>query len=473
MTISLTVRHFAAGACAWLCTSTGVLADDVLAPPDVQNARPLRPGIARWAEDYRFLKDPAKRTDPLDALRYVPLGDGNWASFGGELRYRADSHQQPFFGLRGKDSNSYLQQRVQAYADVHLFDDQLRLFAQLQDTRSWRKAFYSPNDQSGTEFQQLFVDWKLPLTNGYSFTTRLGRQELVYGNQVLISDRDAPNLRFNLDGVKLMLKTPGGYKVDAFALRPVAYGLKSFDDESSDDVVFAGLYSTFNFSKPWNFDFYALDLETRNRSLAGVTADEVRYTTGIRVFGKANGWDWSWDIAGQSGHLGDATIRAWAVAGSSGYTFDAPWQPRLGLRTDMASGDGQRGDKRIGTFDPLYGKNGYYGEAGITTLANLVAVGPQLAFSPVPALRIEPAIFAVWKQNTHDGVYFTGMGLAPGSTDTDSRRLGTIYKTYVRWLATRNLTVDLDWEYFEVAGGLREAGGKSQHFISLRPTLRF
>jgi hypothetical protein len=439
----------------------------------VQKARPLRPGIARWAEDYRFLEDPAKRTDPFDAFRYVPFGTGNWATFGGEARYRADSHQQPYFGLRGTDSNSYLQQRLQAYADVHVMDDQFRLFAQLQETRSWRKAIYSPNDQSDTEFQQLFVDWNLSLAGGYKLTTRLGRQELVYGNQVLISDRDAPNLRFNLDGARLMLKTPGGYKIDAFALRPVTYGLKSFDDESSDDIVFAGLYSTFNFSKPWNIDAYALDLETRNRSLAGVTGDEVRYTAGTRIFGKADGYDWTWDIAGQFGHLGDATVHAWAVAGTSGYTFDGPWQPRLGLRTDIASGDSHRGDNRVGTFDPLYGKNGYYGEASITTLANLIAIGPQLAFSPIPALRIEPAVYGVWKQKAQDGVYFTGMGLAPGTTDTSSRRMGTIYKTYVRWLATRNLTVDFDWEYFDVSGSLREAGGKSVHFVSLRPTLRF
>lgn len=472
MNTTITVRTFAASACAWLFT-TCAYADDVLAPPDVQNARPLRPGIARWAEDYRFLKDPSKRTDPLDALRYVPFGDGNWATFGGEMRYRADSHQQPFFGLRGKDSNSYLQQRLQAYADVHLFDDQLRVFAQLQETRSWRKAFYSPNDQSGTEFQQLFVDWNLPLADGYKLTTRLGRQELVYGNQVLISDRDAPNLRFNLDGAKVMLKTPSGYKIDAFALRPVAYGLKSFDDESSDTQVFAGLYSTFNFSKPWNIDLYGLDLETKDRSLAGVTGDEVRYTAGTRIFGKAGGLDWSWDLAGQFGHLGDANIRAWAMAGSSGYTFDAPWQPRLGLRTDIASGDSRRGDNHVGTFDPLFGKNGYYGEAGITTLSNLIVVGPQFAFSPTPALRIEPAIYSVWKQQAEDGVYYTGMALAAGSTNTDSRHLGTIYKTYVRWLASRNLTVDLDWEYFDVSGAVREAGGKSVHFVSLRPTLRF
>lgn len=473
MNKKITARAFAAGVCAWLSTYGCAYADDVLAPPDVQNARPLRPGIGRPAENYSFLQDPTKRTDPFDPIRYVPFGDGNWAQFGGEVRYRADSIQEPFFGLRGVDSNSYLQQRLQLHSDVHLFDDQLRVFTQLQDTRSWRKDIFSPNDQSETEISQLFVDWNAALPSGYKLTTRVGRQELIYGNQVLISDRDAPNLRLNLDGFKLMLKTPSGYRIDAFALRPVAYGLKSFDDESSDDIVFAGVYSTFNFTKTWNFDAYALDLETKNRSLAGVSGDEVRYTAGTRIFGKAGNFDWTWDVAGQFGHLGDADIQAWAVAGSSGYTWDTAWKPRLGLRTDVASGDSRRGDNRVGTFDPLYGKNGYYGEAGVTTLSNLIVVGPQFAFSPTPSLRIEPAVYGAWRQSTNDGVYFTGMGLAPGTAGASGSRVGTIYKTYIRWLPTRNLTVDLDWEYFDVSSALTEVGGKSMHFVSVRPTLRF
>ncbi|WP_437880623.1 alginate export family protein [Pseudomonas sp. LRF_L74] len=473
MNKTITLRAVVAGACAVLCAPTCSLADDVLALPDVQNARPLRPGIARWAEDYRFLADASRRDDPLDAIRYIPFGASNWVQFGGEMRYRADSHRQPFFGLRGVDSNSYLQQRLQLHTDVHLFDDRLRVFAQLQDTRSWHKDIFSPNDASETEFQQFFVDWNQPFSDGYKLTTRVGRQEMVYGNQVLVSDRDAPNLRFNLDGVRLMLKTPGSYKIDAFALRPVAYGLDSFDDRSNDDILFAGAYATFNLGKRWNFDLYGFDLETDGRSLAGVSGDETRYTVGTRLFGKDGGFDWSWEAMGQFGHLHDATIRAWALAGSTGYSFDTPWRPRLGLRTDIASGDGRRGDGRIGTFDPLYGKNGFYGEAGITTLSNLIVVGPQLGFSPWPSLRIEPAIYGAWRQSRRDGVYFTGMSMAPGSADASSRWVGTIYKSTVRWLPTRNLTVDLDWEYFAVGDALSDVGGKSVHFVSLRPTLRF
>src|SRR6266550_9641801 len=31
--------------------------------------------LVRWNEDYSYLRDPAKRTDFFDAVKYVPIGD--------------------------------------------------------------------------------------------------------------------------------------------------------------------------------------------------------------------------------------------------------------------------------------------------------------------------------------------------------------------------------------------------------------
>lgn len=451
----------------------GVWADSITVPTTLEQARPSRPALPRWAENYTFLKDESKKTDPFDSLRYISLGDSAWLQTGAEVRYRADSIDKPFFGLRGVNDDSYLQQRLQLHGDLHLFDDQLRVFTQLQNTRTWGKDLFSPFDESRTEFQQAFVDWNLKFNSGYRLTTRLGRQELVYGSLMLISDRDVPNIRNNLDGAKVMLKTPGGISVDAFALRPVEYGLKSFDDQPSDDIKFYGVYSTIPISKAVNFDFYGLDLETKDRNLAGVIGDEKRYTVGTRIFGKNNGFDWTWDVAGQFGHLGDAQIRAWFVSGATGYTFDHPWVPRIAVRSDISSGDSKRGDNKVGTFDPLYSKNGYYGEASLTTLSNLIVFGPSFAFSPAPQFRIEPAIYKAWRENTNDGVYFTGMSLVPNSPNASGKSVGTIYKATGRWLASRNVTVDMDWEYFDVGRAVKEVGGQSVHFVSLRTTFRY
>src|SRR5690554_7199307 len=41
----------------------------------MEHSRPFPAGPSRQLEDYRFLDDPARRTDPLDGLRYHRLGD--------------------------------------------------------------------------------------------------------------------------------------------------------------------------------------------------------------------------------------------------------------------------------------------------------------------------------------------------------------------------------------------------------------
>lgn len=114
----------------------------------LERSRPSRPAASRSLEDYRFLDEPIKRTDPWDSLRYRRLSDSAWVQFGAELRHRADSIERPFFGLRGVAREHYLQQRAQLHGDLHLLDDRLRGVVQLEDTRSWSKQLHSPNDQS-------------------------------------------------------------------------------------------------------------------------------------------------------------------------------------------------------------------------------------------------------------------------------------------------------------------------------------
>ena len=44
----------------------------------MEHSRPFPAGPSRQLEDYRFLDDPARRTDPLDGLRYHRLGASAW-----------------------------------------------------------------------------------------------------------------------------------------------------------------------------------------------------------------------------------------------------------------------------------------------------------------------------------------------------------------------------------------------------------
>lgn len=234
----------------------------------LEDSRPGRPGAPRWVEDYRFLDAPGKATDPFDGLRYHRLSDSAWLQLGAEARYRADAMDKPFFGLRGIKDDSYLMQRLQAHADLHLFDDALRAFVQVENTRAFGKDLYSPNDESRNEVRQAFIDLNHDFTGG-RYTTRVGRQEMAYGNQVFVTYRDSPNIRQTFDGLRASLNLKDGRKLDAFAVRPVETGEDSWDDGSNNAVKFYGLYGTQPLTQAWNIDLFAFGLETDDRTLAG------------------------------------------------------------------------------------------------------------------------------------------------------------------------------------------------------------
>lgn len=455
---------------AWLPLALLSVAQVSQAANPLIDSRPTRPGETRVGEDYRFLDDPGKATDPFDGLRYHRLSDSAWLQVGAEARYRADALDTPYFGLRGLKDDSYVLQRLQAHADLHLFNDAARAFVQVENTRAFGKDLYSPSDEGRNEVRQAFIDLNYDFAGG-RYTTRVGRQEMAYGNQTFVTYRDVPNIRQTFDGVRASLKLKSGRSVDAFAVRPTATGEDSWDDGSNNAVKFYGVYGTLPLTKAWSIDLYGFDLETDDRALAAEFGDEKRYTFGTRVFGRRQGLDWTADVAGQTGHLGNASIRAWVVSGGAGYTFEHPWQPRLGMRFDVASGDSDSGDGKVGTFDPLFPRNGVYGEASLTTLSNVIVVGPTFGFSPWRQVRFDPGIFEVWKQRTQDGVYTPGMSMLANTRDT-GKHVGTIYRANTRWLATPNLTLDLDLKYYDVGAAITEAGGEDSSFVSVRATFR-
>ncbi|MNN26732.1 hypothetical protein D3C81_1402480 [compost metagenome] len=261
--------------------------------------------------------------------------------------------------------------------------------------------------------------------------------------------------------------------MNVFAVRPVLPRPNgSFNDGSDPQKRFAGVYTSWPLGQGRGFDLYGFTLDTNDRRLAGQFGDEQRYTLGMRLFGQSEGWRWSADLAAQRGTLGDARISAWALSSEWGYNWLAPGNPQLTMRTDAASGDRHLGDDKVQTFDPLFPNNQVYGDAGLTTLSNAMVIGPVFGYSVHPRLRLEPAILGVWKQRSEDALYLGGMAPVPGTVGTD-RRAGVVYKTKLRWLATDNLTLETDLQWFDAGPAITQAGGDDTAFLSLRGTFRF
>ena len=77
-------------------------------------------------EDYSYLRDPAKRQQPWDPIKYLPLnGDGSWyLSIGGEARERYEYFRQRQMGKRApRTRNGTFLQRYFLHGDLHLGDN--------------------------------------------------------------------------------------------------------------------------------------------------------------------------------------------------------------------------------------------------------------------------------------------------------------------------------------------------------------
>jgi hypothetical protein len=454
---------------------TGLASETASAQPSanpLEANRPLPPGPPRWQENYRFLKDPGKRNDRFDNLRYHDLGDSAWLQLGGELRYGFITNERPNFDLTPARTDSFIQQRAQFHASLHLFDNSLRTFVQLQNTRSWNQAMPTPRDESRTDIAQAFIDANFNLGD-VSTTARIGRQELVYGNGALINIGELRNIRLAFDGARFMFNGKDGKRLDVLAVRPVQYDLDNFDDGSDNNVRLFGLYGSLPLKPGIGVDLYGFSRELKERNFQGFIGEEDRHTLGARLFGKTSRLDWSWDLMHQSGEHAGRDIRAWGIRSDTGYSFQSPARVRLGLHLDVASGGDPRSASTTRTFDPLYPRNGTYGEAGVTTMANLVLVGPSFGFSPTATTRIQSSIMQTWRESTDDFVYLPNMRPLAATLGNTERDIGTIYQVTGTWQPNRNLNVELHLMSLDAGSAITQAGGKDVHSVFLRTAVRF
>ncbi|HEY4415295.1 MAG TPA: alginate export family protein, partial [Verrucomicrobiae bacterium] len=339
----------------WLLTTeltAGVIgvasADDAvtLAPPP-----PFKK--LRYDENYEYLRDPALRSDYLDAIKYVPFttnGNG-YLTLGGEIRERYEFYRNNLWGRGPQDDNGYLLQRYMVHADAHLGDN-FRIFTQLKSgLEDGRNGGPRPTDRDDFDLNQAFFDVRMPWSDEDSFTFRAGRQELAYGSSRLVSFREEPNVRRSFDGLKTIMKV-ADWQVDAFVVKPVLTKTGVFDDGSDPDQNFWGLYAVTPVS--WlpggNVDLYYLGLDRKNASFEAGTAHELRHSIGTRIWGHKAGWDYNLESIYQFGSFGSGDIQAWTVASDVGFIFEnALLKPRLGLKANITSGDNNSSDSNLQT----------------------------------------------------------------------------------------------------------------------------
>lgn len=105
---------------------------------------------------------------------------------------------------------------------------------------------------------------------------RLDRQEMAYGNQVLVTHGGTPYIRQPFDGVRMGWAGSNGFKLDAFSMKPALIkNAGSFNYASDHKKKLYGLYGNLPQSSELKVDLYAFVPETEQRALSGLPGKKI------------------------------------------------------------------------------------------------------------------------------------------------------------------------------------------------------
>lgn len=329
-----------------------------------------------------------------------------WLRVRGEFRER----------MEGFDGSGFVEDRQDLYYlsrfRLNATVMPTRLFSlqvQAQDARVARKTVGS----AGAPFKAPF-DLRLAFADIGDATTpvtvRLGRQELVFGEQRLVGHVSWLNAARSFDGAKVTVRTPA-VSVDAFGTSVVRI-MDGALDRSGNGNRFAGAYAATGRVIPLAsvepYVFWRRDVGLRTEAAA--IGDLTQTTVGVRLAGRMPGrFDYGLEMAVQRGSLGTDTVDAWAGHWQLRESVPGAGAMRLIGEYNYASGDTDPTDGVRGAFDQLYPTpHDKYGLADQIGWKNIHHVRAGLDFVPLKGLPVTMSYHSWWRAEGADGVYTAG-----------------------------------------------------------------
>jgi hypothetical protein len=429
----------------------------------------------RQDDDYRFLRNNISRSW-YKGMKYNAFGSkGGYLSMGGEIRHQAFFHKNGNWGETQNDKDAYVFSRFIYHADLHLAKT-FRGFLQFQSSLATAKANTGAVDEDPLDLQQAFID--IDLLNRYTgtYTLRIGRQEMSYGSEKLVSARDAPNNRQAFDGVKMMVKGDRA-SADIFYSHHVKDKKGIFDDLPDLDVRFYGGYiSMTNVPIVEAMDMYYLGLMKTGAVFDDGEGNEWRHSIGGRLYGGNDSWLYDLEAVYQFGEFAGKMISAWSLASNTGYKFtSAKLQPYIGIKTDVTSGDNRPGDDKLETFNPLFPRGAYFGLAALIDPVNLINVHPTLTLTLIEdQLKYSIEYDAFFRLSVNDGLYGPDVTLTYSGKGTKSRFIGQQLITHADYNPNRFLGFRIEAILFRSESFLKEVSpGRDMLFFNAMAQLKF
>ncbi|TRZ43561.1 alginate export family protein [Robertkochia solimangrovi] len=343
-----------------------------------------------------FLRDKSQKS-PYEKLKYIPLNNQTFITFGGGYRFQAESFINEQFLKAGRQDNLWYLNRILLYTQI-VINDRFEVFAELNSSTVLNKNELSPVDKDILAFNQLF--FKYHITKNWNLL--IGRENLMLGSRRLVDLREGPNVRRSFDLVDLSFITDR-ITMKAFAGIPVKPKEGVFDNESlNGEELLTGLYLTHSRSTSLNFDFYGLYQKDPKVTYNAETSDEHRYSFGSRFFGNSGKFSYNHEFVYQFGKFGNKTISAYTLSFLGDLKISS--KGLIGLKTELISGDKDPKDNLQNTFDAMYPRGAYFGRVARFGPANLIDIHPYINFT-LSKFFFELDYDAFWKYSRNDVVY--------------------------------------------------------------------
>lgn len=378
----------------------------------------------------------------------------NWLRLRGEYRVRMEGLDNSGF-VDGRDDLFWLGRlRVNAtIAPARWLSGQI----QVQDARVADKQIGSVAApfKAAFDVRTAFADLGAPNARA---ALRLGRQELVFGEQRLVGHVGWANAARSFDGARTTLRSTR-VTVDVFATSVVRI-LPGEWDRSGNGNRFLGAYASSAAIIPKGtvepYLFWRSDRNVRNESAALATLKQS--TVGIRWVGSLPGrLEYGIEAARQSGSLGTDDISAWASH------LQLRTRPYASLRFtgeyNYATGDADATDGTRGTFDQLYPTpHDKYGLADQVGWRNIHHLRAGSEIGAVKGLPLSFNYHTWWLASATDGLYLaSGAPLARVAGGAASRHVGQEFDVQVTRALTPQLQLAAGYAYIRSGAFLKEA----------------
>ncbi|WP_230770785.1 alginate export family protein [Sphingomonas sp. Leaf4] len=434
---------------------------------------------SRWAEDWSKYRDPKKRDDILDRLKYIPIvGDDVYLTLSGEFRARVNLTTNP--NLRDREAQRQDIFRVVGGADLHI-GEHVRLYGELAHAGMSGRNLGAKAGQLHNDLvvQQSFADVTGTI-GGVDVGVRYGRQTFADGPNLMVVPRDNNTIFFVYNGVRAWAK---GDKVrgDVFDFKTTRLGVGGTRDDIVDDNRrFSGGTAGFVLPKTLFggsnlfFDPFVWRLRNSAAVWGGRTAEEVRKFYGLHLYGDAGPVNLDWTVNHQGGEFNDRPISAWLILLQQTYKIGkAKTAPRVGFHFDYASGGNSYNGGTLKTSLAPFGNNIYYSYQLYATPTNMIAFAPSVQVQPHSKLRVAAEYQLSWRDSLNDAVYrangqaFAGTQLGNARKIADTIRLQAIYTVSPR------VSLTARYEHLIAGPALTDANYRSSDFVAGWVSFRF